>query len=109
MILNNVFFDFDKAVLKSKSYVELEKLYRFLIANEDVKIQIEGHTDNVGNEKYNQQLSEQRAKVVFQYLIDKNILPVRLRFNGFGASKPIADNESEEGRAKNRRTEIVIL
>jgi len=109
LILNNVFFDFDQSELKSKSYNELEKLYQLLTDNEKIGIQIGGHTDNVGDEVYNQKLSEDRAKVVLQYLVNKGISSERLDYKGFGSSRPVADNNTEAGRAQNRRTEVQIL
>jgi outer membrane protein OmpA-like peptidoglycan-associated protein len=89
--------------------VELNKLYKFLVDNAGLKIEISGHTDNVGTEQYNVELSEKRARSVYNYLIDKGIDPKRLSYEGYGESDPIATNETEEGRAKNRRTEIKIL
>jgi len=109
LILNNVFFDFDQSELKSKSYNELEKLYQLLTDNEKIGIQIGGHTDNVGDEVYNQKLSEDRARVVLQYLVNKGISNERLDYKGFGSSRPVADNNTEAGRAQNRRTEVQIL
>ncbi|HNP49607.1 MAG TPA: OmpA family protein, partial [Bacteroidia bacterium] len=73
------------------------------------RIEVGGHTDNVGGKQYNQQLSEKRAKSVFDYLIQKNIPATRLEFKGYGDSKPVADNSSEQGRSQNRRTEFTIL
>jgi outer membrane protein OmpA-like peptidoglycan-associated protein len=109
MILNNVFFEFDRATLNSKSYIELDKLFTFLKENPVVHILIGGHTDNVGEDIYNQKLSHERAKVVYQYLVDHGISSDRLEIKGFGASQPVADNDTEKGRSLNRRTEITIL
>jgi len=77
--------------------------------NPTVKIQIEGHTDNIGNASDNMKLSENRAKAVVNYLVSKNISITRLTAKGFGATKPIADNSTEEGRAQNRRTELKVV
>ncbi len=109
IVLENVFFDFNKSDLKPKSFFELDKLYSLLNENPEVKILIGGHTDNVGSEEYNLELSEQRARVVFQYLIDKGISSARLEYKGFGSTNPITINNTEQGRAKNRRTEIMVL
>lgn len=109
LILNNVFFDFDQSSLKAKSFTELEKLSRLLFDNESLRIQIEGHTDNVGEDSYNQKLSEDRAQVVFRYLVDKGISPEKLNYKGFGASQPIGNNNTEKGRAENRRTEVKVI
>ena len=72
-------------------------------------MQIQGHTDIVGSDQYNQVLSEQRALVVYAYLVEKGINPERLSSRGFGASRPVTTNETDEGRARNRRTELLIL
>jgi len=107
--LNNVFFEFDKSDLSQKSYSELGKLFKLMEENPKIRIRISGYTDNVGDEDYNQKLSEARAKVVYQYLVDRGISAARLEFKGFGDTKPVADNNTEEGRALNRRTEVVVL
>ncbi len=109
MVLKNVFFDTDKFNLKSKSKVELDKLLSFLTKNKTVKIEVGGHTDNVGSKSSNQILSENRAKAVYDYLLEKEIPAERLTAKGYGDSKPIADNTTEKGRAENRRTEFKIL
>jgi outer membrane protein OmpA-like peptidoglycan-associated protein/tetratricopeptide (TPR) repeat protein len=108
-ILKNVFFDFDKFDLKPESIVELDKLKDFLIKNKTIKIEIGGHTDNVGDDKHNQILSENRAKAVYDYLIKNNIAKERLSYKGYGETKPIDTNNTEKGRANNRRTEFKIL
>jgi outer membrane protein OmpA-like peptidoglycan-associated protein/tetratricopeptide (TPR) repeat protein len=109
LVLNNIFFDFNSSVLKPSSFNELKKLIDLLIVNSDLNILIEGHTDNIGSEEYNNQLSAERARSVYEYLISNGIAPSRLKYEGFGASQPIDTNETEEGRNKNRRTEIVII
>jgi outer membrane protein OmpA-like peptidoglycan-associated protein len=109
VVLENVFFDFNKSELKPKSFSELNKLLKLLDENPDIKILISGHTDDVGSVDYNMELSEERAKVVFQYLVEKGIASDRLTYKGFGASKPVSDNTSEDGRSRNRRTEIKVL
>ena len=107
--LKNVFFDTDKSDLKAKSFVELNKLVDFLNANATIKIELHGHTDNEGDDAHNLTLSDDRAKSVMNYLISKGISKERLKAKGFGETKPIATNETKEGRAENRRTEYVIL
>lgn len=109
VVLNNVFFDVDKYDLKPESKVEMDKLLAFLEANPKLRIEIGGHTDNTGNPQDNQTLSENRAKSVYNYLVSQGIDPKRLTYKGYGATKPIAPNDSEEGRKKNRRTEYRIL
>ncbi|GAA4737923.1 OmpA family protein [Flavisolibacter ginsenosidimutans] len=109
VVLRNLFFDTKKFDIKPESEVELEKVVQLLQENPTVKIQIEGHTDNVGSAADNQKLSETRARSVVNYLIEKGIRPERLVAKGFGATKPIADNKTEEGRAMNRRTELKVI
>lgn len=109
IVLENIFFDFDKSVLLPQSFVELKKLTELLAAYPDMAIELSGHTDNKGKDKYNQTLSEQRAKAVYDYLIGKGIDKKRLKYKGYGAGQPIADNATDEGRAKNRRVEFKII
>ena len=109
VVLRNVFFDTGSATLLETSTLELSKLIQLLNNHPDLKIQLNGHTDNVGDETDNLNLSEERAKSVYSYLIDHGISADRLMYKGFGEQKPIADNEKKEGRQKNRRTEFVIL
>lgn len=108
IVLNNVFFDVNKSDLKPESYIELDKLIQFMNDNPNVTIEISGHTDNAGKPADNKLLSENRAKRVVAYLQYKFISPKRLSFAGYGETKPVADNNTEAGRAKNRRTEIRI-
>jgi len=109
IVLKNIFFDFDSDSLKTTSYPELGLLTDLLINNPGINIQINGHTDNVGNDQYNIDLSEKRAKSVYHYLIENEISPSRIHFKGYGASKPVETNDTPEGRAANRRTEIEVL
>lgn len=104
--LNNIFFDFDKYDLKPESYLELDRVVRILNENPDVEIHIEGHTDSIGNDEYNLQLSRKRAESVRNYLVSKGISRERITIFGFGSSLPIATNRTEEGRALNRRVEV---
>ncbi len=107
--LENVFFAFDSYQLDAKSYVELNKVVEFLKDNSAVKVILEGHTDNWGTVSYNKDLSNKRAHSVEQYLIEKGITETRLSHKGYGAEKPIASNDTEEGRVLNRRTEMKIV
>jgi outer membrane protein OmpA-like peptidoglycan-associated protein len=109
IILKNVFFETNATTLSSDSQYELSKLAKWLFENETTFIQINGHTDNIGSEASNQFLSTARAKAVYDYLINKGIAPKRLRYKGYGASRPIADNATESGRRENRRTEFIML
>lgn len=107
--LRNIFFDTDKFDLKETSQVELDQIVKFLTANSNLRVRFEGHTDNMGNPTYNKTLSEKRAQAVRNYLVDKGIAAKRMEAQGFGETQPVADNETEEGRAMNRRTEMRIL
>jgi outer membrane protein OmpA-like peptidoglycan-associated protein len=110
IILKNIFFEYNSSELDTiRSASELRNLINLLRENLEIKIQINGHTDNQGSEEYNLLLSEARAKAVYNYLIDNNIAPTKLSFKGFGESRPIADNQTEENRQLNRRTEFEIL
>lgn len=109
LVLRNVFFETDQYDLKPASKVELNKLINFLDQNPAVKIEVEGHTDNQGNSAHNKTLSDNRAKAVYSYLIDKGIAADRLKYKGFGADMPISSNDTEEGRANNRRTSVRII
>ena len=109
IVLRNIFFDINKFELKEESQVELDKLVQLLKENPALKIQIEGHTDNIGNDNDNLKLSENRARSVINYLVGKGIAASRLTSKGFGASKPVAGNATEEGRAQNRRTELKVI
>jgi len=106
--LQNIFFDTNKYELLQPSILELDLLIDLLQNNPTLTIEIEGHTDNVGDIKLNEKLSENRAKSVYEYLINKGIAKKRLTFKGYGESKPKSDNTTDEGRKQNRRTEFVI-
>ena len=109
VILRNIFFDTAKYDLLPESKVELQKLIDFLNLNKTLIIEIEGHTDNVGSEEMNQKLSESRAKEVYVYLIDHGIDDQRMKYSGYGLSRPISSNDTDQGRALNRRTEFKII
>ncbi len=108
MVLKNTFFETNKWELKPESKIELDKLVAFMTKNKSIRVQIIGHTDNVGNPKSNQTLSENRAGAVYDYLIEKGIMSNRLSFKGMGETSPVDTNHTEEGRANNRRTECKI-
>lgn len=107
-ILQNIFFDVDKFDLKEKSVTELQKILRFLKENPSLKVEISGHTDNSGSAAYNLQLSQKRAQSVYNYLISNGIDSNKLIPRGYGSNQPLADNDSEEGRQKNRRIEFKL-
>ncbi len=109
VVLKNIFFETNSTVLNEKSQVELDKLVQMLKDNPSIGIQINGYTDNIGKAADNLKLSNGRAQSVVTYLIKNGIDAKRLKFQGFGADKPIADNKTEEGRAQNRRTEVIVL
>lgn len=109
VVLKNIFFETAKFDLKPTSKTELNKLIAFLNANPKLTIEIGGHTDNVGKPKDNQFLSENRAKSVKNYLVENGIEPNRLSTKGYGDTTPIATNETETGRAENRRTEFKVI
>ena len=109
IVLKNVFFDSGSAQLRQASYYELNSLKQLLDQHPDLQIRISGHTDNVGAEADNQLLSEQRAKAVFEYLVQQGINAARLHYKGFGESRPIKDNGTAAGRQENRRIEFELL
>ncbi|HVT86555.1 MAG TPA: OmpA family protein [Chitinophagaceae bacterium] len=108
VVLNNIFFDVNKYDLKPESQVELDKLVQLLNDNPTLKVEISGHTDNVGSPADNLILSNNRAKSVVNYLVSKGIDSNRLSYKGYGETKPVAENKTEEGRALNRRTEMKV-
>jgi OmpA-OmpF porin, OOP family len=114
-VMENIYYEFDKAVLLDESFSSLDKLADMLNANPTVRIEIGGHTDSKGNDDYNQKLSEARAKSVVDYLIGKGIDASRLTAVGYGEKFPVAPNTNDdgsdnpEGRQKNRRTEFKVL
>jgi outer membrane protein OmpA-like peptidoglycan-associated protein len=107
--INNIFFEFGKEGLLPESFPELNRLVKLMITNPNLKIRIEGHTDNIGNDKNNLLLSENRTLSVMNYLVENSIESNRLETKGYGKTKPKANNNTEEGRQQNRRVEIVIL
>jgi outer membrane protein OmpA-like peptidoglycan-associated protein/Tol biopolymer transport system component len=109
IVLNNIFYDFDKASLRSESLAELERLILLLNDNSTMSIEIVSHTDNKGTDEYNRKLSQMRAQSVVDYLVEKGIGKQRLTAKGYGETLPVATNETDEGRQQNRRTEFRIL
>jgi outer membrane protein OmpA-like peptidoglycan-associated protein/tetratricopeptide (TPR) repeat protein len=109
IVLRNIFFDSKQTTLKPESMVELDRVVQLMTENPSLKIQISGHTDNVGKPADNLKLSTGRATSVVNYLLSKGIPNARLSFKGFGETKPIAENTTEEGRARNRRTELTVI
>jgi outer membrane protein OmpA-like peptidoglycan-associated protein len=108
VVLRNVFFETASAALRRESQSELNRLTELLVENPKVRIQLNGHTDNTGDEATNQKLSETRAKAVYDYLVSKGIAAARLKFKGFGETQPVTTNDTAEGRQQNRRTEFVL-
>lgn len=105
----NILFDFAQATIRSESQAMIDEIARILKRNPRMMVGVHGHTDNVGGEEFNQRLSDQRAEAVVQALVERGIDRSRLRARGFGMSQPVAPNDTEENRQRNRRTEFVIL
>ncbi len=109
IVLRNIFFETASSELLQESFPEIERLKKLLEENEQIRIRIVGHTDNVGSPEYNKKLSHQRADAVKNKLIETGIAHTRLSTIGMGEEQPVASNEEEEGRRQNRRTEFVII
>lgn len=109
LVLRNVFFDVDKYDLKPESHVELDRAVTLLKQSPNLKVEVGGHTDNTGQRDRNLKLSENRAKAVYDYLIKSGIPASRLTYKGYADLKPIAENNTETGRAQNRRTELKLM
>ncbi|MCD6066492.1 MAG: hypothetical protein K0S33_1318 [Bacteroidetes bacterium] len=107
-VFKNVLFQTNETLLLAASYPELDSIAAYLKKNPQIDIEIEGHTDNSGNEKLNKKLSTGRAKAVSDYLYSKRIAKTRLSYKGYGSSKPLVPNETEEGRRQNRRVELIL-
>ncbi|MFK8101297.1 MAG: OmpA family protein, partial [Saprospiraceae bacterium] len=107
--LDRIYFETAKWDLLEASFEELAELHRLLNEHPSMQIEIHGHTDSRGGENYNQNLSENRAKAVHQYLLDQGVDPSRIAYQGYGELRPIENNETEEGRQTNRRVEFIIL
>lgn len=108
-VLKEIFFEFDKSTLLQQSFFELMRLLALLDMYPQMCIEIGGHTDGKGSDSYNKRLSESRARAVVNYLVSKGVDPDRLQFKGYGKSVPVAPNDTDEGRALNRRVEFKIL
>ncbi|MFN4767794.1 MAG: OmpA family protein, partial [Ignavibacteria bacterium] len=106
--MNNLFFDTKQWTLKPESYLELNRIVKFLEQNPQVKIEIGGHTDDVGSDENNQILSAKRAYEVYQYFVSKSVTVERLLYIGYGETKPKVPNTSDYNRALNRRVELMI-
>lgn len=109
VVLENIYFDFDKYDLKAESKAELMSIVAYLRENPSIRFMIEGHTDNQGAKQYNLDLSKNRAKAVFDFLSAQGIDPARMTYKGFGSLIPIASNDSEEGQKRNRRIAFRVL
>lgn len=109
VILENVWFETNKTILLKGSSIALDKLVSQMQANKTMKVEVRGHTDNTGDEVKNQKLSEDRAKAIVDYLVLKKIDRTQLSYKGFGSKQPLASNDTEEGKKKNRRVEFVVI
>ncbi|MCD6069236.1 MAG: outer membrane protein OmpA family [Bacteroidetes bacterium] len=107
--LNNIFFDFGKATLRPESVPEMERLAGYMASNKGMEIEISGHTDNVGSADANLKLSDDRAKAVADYLVSMGIEAPKIKFKGYGETKPVSTNDTDEGKQMNRRVEFTIL
>ncbi|MEM7104740.1 MAG: OmpA family protein [Bacteroidota bacterium] len=109
LVLDNVYFETSSSTLRISSYPQLDEVVKWLLANPDVTIKVNGHTDSVGNAYSNLALSNRRAEAVMLYFIAKGVSGKRIDVQGFGELKPISDNTTQDGRRKNRRVEIEVL
>ena len=107
--LNNVFFDFDKYNLRNESFVELDRVVQLLKENPGIEIEMSAHTDSKGADDYNYRLSDDRARSVREYIVSKGIDEKRIVSQGYGETKPVSTNETDEGRQLNRRVEFKII
>jgi len=107
--LNQIYFEFNSSELLTISNIQLDSLYNILSEKPSLRIEIRGHTDNIGSEGYNKKLSVERAASVYNYLLGKGIPKTRMKYRGFGPAVPVADNGTEKGRELNRRVEIFIV
>ncbi len=108
-VLGDVLFDFDKYNIKPEYYRFLDDAAKVFEMNPSIRVEVQGNTDNIGSEKYNMKLSLERAKSVMQYLVNKGVAQSRLAVRGFGFSRPVATNDTDEGRALNRRVELTPM
>jgi OOP family OmpA-OmpF porin len=108
-VLRGVNFDFDKATIRPDAAEILAEAARILREDPDIYVSVDGHTDARGTDQYNERLSERRAQAVVEYLTRLDVSRSRLRAQGFGESRPVASNDTEEGRAQNRRVELNVI
>jgi OOP family OmpA-OmpF porin len=108
-VLRGVHFDFNKSDIRPDSRPILNEAGEILKENPDVRISVEGHTDAIGSDQYNQQLSLRRAEAVFRYLVNHGIPPERMEVIGYGKRHPVASNDTDSGRAQNRRVELRVV
>jgi outer membrane protein OmpA-like peptidoglycan-associated protein len=106
--MSDVLFDFNKYTLKPEAREKLAKVSGILLAYPGLKLQVEGYTDNIGSDEYNQKLSEERADGVRDYLVAQSVADANVTAEGYGKKDPVADNSTNEGRAQNRRVELVV-
>jgi outer membrane protein OmpA-like peptidoglycan-associated protein len=106
--MSDVLFDFNKYTLKPEAREKLSKVSGILLAYPSLALQVEGHTDNIGSDEYNQKLSEERARAVREYLVSQRVASSNVTAKGYGKSEPVADNSTSQGRAQNRRVELVV-
>jgi len=109
LVLEGVNFEYDSAKLTAGSAATLDKVAASLIEHTEAKIEIDGHTDSKGNDAYNLKLSQRRAQAVKEYLVSKGVNEAQLTAQGYGEKQPVASNDTEEGRAQNRRVELKRL
>ena len=109
LILRGVNFDFNKSDIRPDSRPILDEAAEVLSAHPKVRISVEGHTDAIGSDAYNEKLSVRRAEAVFRYLVNAGVAPERMEVIGYGKTRPLAENETDEGRAQNRRVELHIV
>ena len=106
--LPKINFEFDRDEVRPESFEAIDAIASLLLANPKLKLRVMAHTDRIGTEEYNQDLSERRAKKVKTELVKRGVPPPSVRYNGYGFTMPIADNDTDEGRAKNRRVEFRV-
>jgi outer membrane protein OmpA-like peptidoglycan-associated protein len=109
VLLNNLFFDYKKSIIQPESYPELRRMADVLRRNQTTRIMIGGHTDDVGSDDYNLELSKERAEAVLEYFVAQGVQRSQIETQGFGKSQPVAPNDNNEGRQRNRRVEFIIL
>ena len=109
VVLDHIFFETGKAILRPESFDALDQVLRFLENNPSMKLEISGHTDNTGSLRINQKLSRDRASAVVDYMVERGIPAEMLIFKGYADTQPVADNSTSEGREQNRRVEFKVL